>query len=70
MAMIAKAKASSASGFIGVSRDAAIAAGGAPARPLLKWKETDQCRLAANQASTSRAWFAGSSSRDGIHADV
>ncbi len=53
-----------------VSRLAAIAAGGAAARPLLKWKATLQWRLEANQASTSLDWLAGSSSEMGSQAEV
>ena len=68
--MMASAKAVSTSGFMAVFRAASIAAAGAPASPLLKWKRTGQWRLAANQASTSRAWFCGLSSAAGIQAEL
>ena len=45
------AKASSTAGFIAVSLAAAMASAGAPARPLLKCRDTRQCRLAVNSAS-------------------
>ena len=69
-AMIASAKASSTSGFIGVSRETPSTSAVAPARPLLNCSWTPQCRLAANQASTNRAWFAGWSRLAGSQADV
>ena len=44
---MASAKASSTAGFIAVSRAAAMASGGAPARPLLKCSDTVHSRAAA-----------------------
>ena len=68
-ALMASAKASAAAGLVAVSRAAATSSAGAPARPLLKCSVTRHWRDAANSASTSRAWLAGSISGPGIHTD-
>ena len=67
--MIASAKASSTAGFVAVSRAAAMASAGAPARPLLKCSDDRQCRAAANSASASRACRSVRSSAAGSQAD-
>ena len=67
--LIASAKASSAAGFMAVSRAAAIASGGAPASPLLTCSETRQWRDAAKSASQSAGRRSSSSSAAGSQAD-
>ena len=52
-AMMASAKASIAAGLVAVSRAAATASSGAPARPLLKCSAVLEWREAANSASMS-----------------
>ena len=68
-ATMASAKAEATSALTGVSRAAAIASAGAPARPLLKCSPIYQRRLAANNASASAARSAGSSSAAGSQID-
>jgi len=62
-------KASAAAGLVAVSFACATASAGAPASPLLKCSDVVDWREAANNASTSCGWRAGSISVAGIQVD-
>ena len=68
-ALMASAKASIAAGLVAVSRAAAIASAGAPARPLLKCSVIRQWREPANKRVDKLRCAVGSQQRAGSQTD-